>query len=100
MDNFILNFLWFNKNIAVSLNQKVGNKIIPLTEYFFWPQQDAWEEIQLFLNKENWVNADDSFSILNQITEVINYWEHEEKTSTILSEIRSKFPSCVFLDAN
>lgn len=100
MDNFVLNFLWFNKNIAVSLNQKVGNKIIPLTEYFFWPQQDAWEEIQLFLNEENWVHSDDSFSILNQITEVINYWEHEEKTSTRLFEIRNKFPCCVFLDAN
>ena len=43
MNKFILKFLWLEKSVAVALDQKVGDKTIPLTEYFFWPQKDAWE---------------------------------------------------------
>ena len=35
MKKFILKFIWFEKYIAVSLDQKVGDKTILLTEYFF-----------------------------------------------------------------
>jgi 30S ribosomal protein 3 len=101
MDGFILNFLWFDKNIAVSLNQKVGDKVIPLTEYFFWPQQDAWEEIQSFLNSQDWILSTDSFFILNQVTEVINCWENLDKNiNNELTEVRNMFPNCLFPDIN
>ena len=34
IEKFILKFIWLEKNIAVILDQKVGDKTITLTEYF------------------------------------------------------------------
>lgn len=100
MENFTLKFLWLDKTIAVSLDQKVGNKTIPLTEYYFWPTSDAWEEIKVFLEGETWILPNVSFLILNQITEVFNIWGEWSKdpsNNTYLTEVKHKFPDCFFV---
>jgi 30S ribosomal protein 3 len=100
MENFSLNFLWFEKNIAVSLDQRIGDKIIPLTGYFFWPDEDAWEKIKIFSEKENWISSENSFIFLNQMTEVINCWEVSNQgvfNTNDLIKIFEKFPNCLFL---
>jgi len=96
----LLKFLWLDKSIAVCLDQKVGDNFTPLTEYFFWPQKDAWEEMKLFLDSKSWIDQKDSIILLNQITEVINLWQ--EKDSSVLdkkyfSVLKDKFPDIVFL---
>ncbi len=97
-DRFILKFLWLEKSIAVSLDQKVGEKTIPLTEYFFWPQKDAWEEMKLYLEAETWITQNNSILLLNQITEIINYWQEKENISKKeLNDIKIKFSNCVFV---
>jgi 30S ribosomal protein 3 len=97
-ERFILKFLWLEKSIAVSLDQKVGEKTIPLTEYFFWPQKDAWEEMKIYLEAENWISQNNSIILLNQITEIINYWQEKENISKKeFSDIKMKFSNCVFV---
>lgn len=98
MERFILKFLWLEKNIAVALDQKVGEKTIPLTEYFFWPQKDAWEEMKLYLENEKWIPQSDAIVLLNQITEVINFWqEKENSTKKELITVREKFNNALFI---
>jgi 30S ribosomal protein 3 len=99
MEKFVLKFLWLDTTIAFSLSQKVGERVIPLTEYFFWPQTDSWSTMKIFLENENgWITENESSLLLNRVTEIINFWQnketHEEKD---LNAIRNKFSDCLFI---
>ena len=101
MDKFVLKFLWLEKSIAVSLDQKIADKTMPLTEYFFWPQKDAWEEMKFFLDTKGWISQVDSIALLNRITEVINYWQDKEDLhKREISKVREKFQDCLFVGYN
>nr|YP_009503349.1 putative ribosomal protein 3 [Euglena clara]AXA45496.1 putative ribosomal protein 3 [Euglena clara] len=98
MNKLILKFLWLEKSIAVCLDQTVGVKTTPLTEYFFWPQKDAWEEMKNYLEDKPWVTQADSIFLLNQITEVINCWQEKNPVyKKNLNKLSEKFPNCLFV---
>lgn len=95
---FVLKFLWLEKSVAVSLDQVVNGKTTPLTEYFFWPQRDAWEEMKNFLENKDWIPQGTSILLLNQITEVINFWQDKENLDKKdISKVREKFAKCLFV---
>ena len=99
--NFILKFLWLEKSIAVALDQKIGEKTNPITEYFFWPRKDAWEELNLELQKNSWISQNEAIILLNKTTEIINYWQEKNETDPKnLTKIREKFPECLFIGHN
>lgn len=91
-----LNFLWLDKNIAVSVDQKYSeDQFSPMTEYFFWPRKDAWEELKAALEAKPWVSERDKILMLNKTTEVINYWQ-DEVTKHSIEDARGKFTDCRF----
>lgn len=92
---YSLSFLWLDKNVAVAADQVFGSQRAPMTEYFFWPKKDAWEELKASLETRPWISERDRVLMLNQTTEVINYWQDDTKHS--LEEARGKFPECKFL---
>ena len=97
-NTFILKFLWLEKSIAVCLDQKIGERTTPLTEYFFWPQKDAWEEMKNFLENKTWITQNESIFLLNQITEVINEWQEKDVMQRKdISSLKEKFSSCFFI---
>ena len=100
--NIVLKFLWLEDYIGVSLDYKVGNKTIPAFSYYFWPKTDAWEDIKNELEKSNLFPSDTLIFVLNNITDVINFWEFHNKDleKVILSTAKNKFPSCVFFGYN
>nr|YP_009145371.1 putative ribosomal protein 3 [Cryptoglena skujai]AKL38996.1 putative ribosomal protein 3 [Cryptoglena skujai] len=81
MEKFLLKFLWLDKSIAVALDQRVEDKVTPLTEYYFWPQKDAWDLMKIYLEKTTWISQTESISLLNKITEVINFWQEKDLTN-------------------
>ena len=99
MSSIVLKFLWSEKNLGVCLDQRVGgDQFSPLTEYFFWPQNDSWEEIQTFVEANKWVDQKESVLILNRLTDVINFWQENTKLDIKnMDSVRSKFPDCFFL---
>nr|YP_010700396.1 putative ribosomal protein PSRP-3/Ycf65 [Phacus arnoldii]WCH63564.1 putative ribosomal protein PSRP-3/Ycf65 [Phacus arnoldii] len=99
MSRFVLKFLWLEKSIAVGLDQRIGEKTCPLTEYFFWPRSDSWEDMRIDLSLKPWISQNDSILILNQITEVINYWQEKSESSRKkdLQKVKEKFPDCIFI---
>lgn len=100
MDRFVLKFIWLEKSIAVCLDQKIAGRTSPLTEFYFWPQKDAWEEIKNFLEGKSWITQNESIYLLNQVTEVINSWQDKESfnfSNKDLQKLKEKFPNSLFV---
>nr|YP_009396904.1 Plastid-specifi c 30S ribosomal protein 3 [Ophidocladus simpliciusculus]ARW66090.1 Plastid-specifi c 30S ribosomal protein 3 [Ophidocladus simpliciusculus] len=99
MSKFIFRVLWLDNNVAIAIDYIIGKSISPLTSYFFWPRNDAWEQLKKELDSKPWIFEDDKVSILNKATEIINFWQEKGKNKS-LKEAQTKFPESIFTGTN
>ena len=85
--------------MAFAVDQTFGKgQHSPITEYFFWPQDDAWENLKSVLEAKDWIPAAEKVTLLNTVTEVINYWTPQENVAQNTGDqAKAKFPDCNFV---
>ena len=99
MSRFILKVLWLDKDVAIAVDQIVGKGSSPLTAYFFWPRNDAWQQLKDELESKTWISETEKIEVLNQVTEVVNFWQ-ENGQKTTMAQAQEQFPEVFFSGSN
>lgn len=99
MSRFILKVLWLDKDVALAVDQLVGKGSSPLTAYYFWPRNDAWQQIKDELDSKTWIAETEKIEILNKVTEVVNFWQENNRTTNMM-QAQEKFPEVIFSGTN
>nr|YP_009398571.1 Plastid-specifi c 30S ribosomal protein 3 [Lophocladia kuetzingii]ARW67757.1 Plastid-specifi c 30S ribosomal protein 3 [Lophocladia kuetzingii] len=99
MTKFTFRILWLDNNVAIAIDHIIGNNISPLTSYFFWPRNDAWEQLKTELDAKPWIAEHDKINLLNKATEIINFWQEKGQNKSIV-EAQEKFPEFFFAGTN
>lgn len=99
MKKFTFRILWLDNNVAIAIDHIIGKNSSPLTSYFFWPRNDAWEQLKSELDSKPWISENEKIGLLNQATEIINFWQEEGKKQSI-KKAQNKFPEFIFAGSN
>lgn len=96
LPTYVLNVLWMDKAIGVAVDQYLASgEKGPVTEYFMWPANDAWDQLKTSLEGMPWISQVEVIHLLNDATEVINFWQDESSKHT-LDEASEKFGHIAF----
>jgi 30S ribosomal protein 3 len=99
LPSYVLNVLWMDKAIGVAVDQYLASgEKGPVTEYFMWPTNDAWDQLKTSLENMPWISQVEVIHLLNDATEVINFWQ-DETTKHTIDEATQKFSHIAFYGA-
>jgi len=91
-----LKIIWFNEFLGLAIDQIFEKHTYPLTSYYIWPRTDAWEQLKLELNSRKWLSKEEKIKILNNVTEITNYW-HENRSLGSMEKLSSRFVDISFV---
>jgi len=92
-----LKIAWFKDFLGLSIDQVQLNQNYSLTQYYFWPKTEAWEQLKLELDSKVWLTQAEKIKILKIAGDVMNYWLSSRDTKTS-EKITKLFPEIEILE--
>ena len=77
IQKFELQVLWLEDSIGFAINQTIYKQSIPLTNYYFWPVNDCWEQVKLDLKSKGSISELSKIGLLNRISDILNSWKQQ-----------------------
>ena len=77
--NWKFKILWLENSLGIAIDQVNLKEKIAITPYYFWPQNDAWKQLKLEIDSKSWISKQEKITILNYISELMNYWKKNKK---------------------
>ena len=59
-----LKVLWLKNVLGLAIDQTVIKQSYPLTQYYFWPRTEAWDQLKLELDSKPWLSDKEKISTL------------------------------------
>ena len=94
-----LKVLWLKNVLGLAIDQKVIKQSYPLTQYYFWPRTEAWDQLKLELDSKPWLSEKEKISTLNLATDIISHWRTNRNTDAV-QKVANNFSEAVFVDLN
>lgn len=76
-EKFQIKTLCLNDVLGIAIDQVLNENNLPLTSYYFWPRNDAWEVIRLELDSKSWILEHEKELILKKVTKASNDWKRK-----------------------
>jgi len=74
-EHYLFKILWSKTCIGIGINQIYQKDYnLPLTTFYFWPQEDGWKLLKEELDSKPWMAKTKKQEILNGYTLIVNYW--------------------------
>ena len=73
---FKLNILWLENELGIAIDQIRSGEQIALTDYFFWPKSDTWDQIRRELETKPWILTKEKAQLLNATATIMNQWQN------------------------
>ena len=92
-----LRVLWLKNVLGLAIDQVVGKQPYPLTQYYFWPRNEAWDQLKLELDSKPWLSEKEKIVILNLITDIITHWRKYRSTEKF-ENLTKNFSEIIFVE--
>lgn len=93
---YVFKVLWSKTYIGIAINEKHKENLdVPLTTFYFWPQEEGWELLKAELDSKPWISEKSKIEILNGYTVILNFW-----LKTIYKTTKTKKPNTKSLSLN
>jgi len=92
-----LNVLWLKDILGLSIDIVVGKQTYQVTQYYFWPRTEAWDQLKLELDSKPWLPEKEKIFILNMATDIITYWR-SNRSNDVIQDFKKKFSEATFVE--
>ena len=92
-----LRVLWLKNVLGLAVDQTILKQSYPLTQYYFWPRTEAWDQLKLELDSKPWLSEKEKIIILNIATDIINHWRTNRITERV-ENLSTKFSEATFVE--
>ena len=73
-----LKVLWLKNSLGLAIDYKLSNQTYSLSQYYFWPKTEAWDQLKLELETKHWLTKPEKIKVLNLTTKVMNQWKNSQ----------------------
>lgn len=79
----MLRFISLEKSIGIALDNVISDYgALPLTQFFFYPENDVLGELKQAMERQQWISDSRSATLLKQAEQLLKLWQKKTAAAT------------------